>query len=173
MGDQGKNFMENGKRKDELSREEDYRDFEQRDLEDGWPYADESGASRKPVGNAAYGEAGGDFDRERDQGVRITRSGEEAGDPPAYPETGDERRTEDEDQLESDIAALIEDIPGVNSDAIDIRVEGRVVTLGGSVDTADERRLLEMKVLGVRGVERVRNRIETIGSDSHIPRDTD
>ncbi len=165
--------MENGKRKDELSREEDYRDFEQRDLEEGWPYDDESGASRKPVGNAAYGEADGNFDRERDDGVRITRSGQDAIDPPAYPETGDERSTEDDDQLESDIAALIENLHGINPDAIDIRVEGRAVTLSGSIDTPEERRLLEMKVLAVEGVEKVHNRIETIGSDSHIPRDTD
>lgn len=165
--------MENGKRRDEISREEDYRDFEQRDLDDGWPYDDDSLASRKPVGNAAYGEAGGNFDRERDDGFKITRTGQDEGDPPAYPETGNERRTEDDDQLESDIAALIEGLPGVNPDAIDIRVEGRVVTLRGSVDTAEERRLLEMKVLGVSGVERVHNRIETIGSDSHMPRDTD
>ncbi|PZU80374.1 MAG: transporter [Shinella sp.] len=165
--------MENGKRKDELSREEDYRDFEQRDLENGWPYDDDSAASRKPVGNAAYGEADGNFDRERDDGIRITRAGPDAGDTPAFPETGDERRTEDDDQLESDIAALIENLPGVNADLIDIRVESHVVTLRGSVDTADERRLVEMKVLGVKGIERVHNRLETIGSDSHIPRDTD
>ena len=49
--------MTNGARdRDEFSREEDYRDFEQRDIDGGWPYDDGAGAGAKPVANAAYGE---------------------------------------------------------------------------------------------------------------------
>jgi hypothetical protein len=39
----------------ETTREEDYRDYEERDLRDGWPYADADGGRRKS--NEAYGAA--------------------------------------------------------------------------------------------------------------------
>jgi osmotically-inducible protein OsmY len=43
------------------------------------------------------------------------------------------------------------------------------VTLRGAVDTAEERRAIELKVLGVTGVSKVKNFITTLGVDSHIP----
>lgn len=169
--------MANGKRKDELSREEDYREFEQRDLEDGWPYDDDSTSDTAPVDNSAYGEDGENSGRRRHEGYGITNADRNGNAPfserPEPPETGDERGVEDDDQLESDIAAVIENETDVNLDAIDIHVEDGVVTLRGEVDTVTERRLVELKVLGVKGVRRVRNHINTIGTDSHIPRDTE
>jgi osmotically-inducible protein OsmY len=56
---------------------------------------------------------------------------------------------------------------------LDIHVDGHVVTLRGSIDTVEERRAIELKVLGVKGVSEVKNFITTLGVDSHIPDDGD
>ncbi len=62
-------------RKTELSREDDYRDYDQRNIGDGWPYADGPGATASPVGNRAYGETGANFDRDRNEGFRVDTVG--------------------------------------------------------------------------------------------------
>src|SRR5690348_518398 len=48
----------------EKDREEDYRDFEQRDLGDGWPYADGEPVKRR---NADYGETSDELDPKNTQ----------------------------------------------------------------------------------------------------------
>ena len=165
--------MATGDDKKALSREEDYRDFEQRDIENGWPYDDEAGAVAPPVGNGAYGEEA-NFDRERNGGYRVTGV---AGDgqqmplrSPVLPET-DHR--ENSDQLEANIAAALEDMPDALLTGIDIHADGHVITLRGAVDTPEERRSIELRVLGVTGVSEVKNRITTMGVDTHIPSDID
>ena len=51
------------------SREEDYRDFEERDLEEGWPYADDGtaaqGSDNRPYGGTA------NFDSDGNAGFRL------------------------------------------------------------------------------------------------------
>ncbi|WP_454286945.1 BON domain-containing protein [Rhizobium arsenicireducens] len=163
-----------GDRKKDLSREEDYRDFEQRDIENGWPYDDGAGAASRPVGNSAYGETGANFDRERNGGYRITDVAADGGEgpvnAPVLPET-DHR--ENSDQLEADIADALDEMPESLLAALDIHADRHVVTLRGAVDTAEERRMIELRVLGVKGVSEVRNFITTMGVDTHMPRDTD
>jgi hypothetical protein len=160
--------------KKDLSREEDYRDFEQRDIENGWPYDDGAGAASRPVGNGAYGESGANFDRERNGGYRVTNVDADGGQAPlvspVLPET-DHR--ENSDQLEADVAAALEDLPDQLLNALDIHADGRVVTLRGAVDTAEERRMIERRVVAVSGVSAVRNMITTMGIDTHIPGDAD
>lgn len=160
--------------KKDLSREEDYRDFEQRDIENGWPYDDGAGAASRPVGNGAYGESGANFDRERNGGYRVTNvdanGGQKPLSSPVLPET-DHR--ENSDQLEADVAAALEDLPDLLLNALDIHADGRVVTLRGAVDTAEERRMIELRVVAVSGVSAVRNMITTMGIDTHIPGDAD
>lgn len=160
--------------KKDLSREEDYRDYTERDVNDGWPYADEPGAAAPRVGNAAYGGAGADFDRERNEGYRVTRADEDGLEhkpkDPVLPET-DHR--EDSDQLEADVTAAIEMLDGIDPDAIDVHADGHTVTLTGSVDTVGELRMLELAVLAVAGVTNVRNEVITLGVDTHIPSDAD
>ncbi len=160
--------------KKDLSREEDYRDFEQRDIENGWPYDDGAGAASRPVGNDAYGETGANFDRERNGGYRVTKVDTDGGQAPlvspVLPET-DHR--ENSDQLEADVAAALEDLPDLLLNALDIHADGHVVTLRGRVDTAEERRMIELRVVAVSGVSTVRNMITTMGVDTHIPSDTD
>lgn len=161
-------------RKTEFSREDDYRDYDQRNIGDGWPYADGPGATASPVENRGYGETGANFDRDRNEGFRVDTVDAEGFEPdvatPVLPTT-DGR--EDDDQLESDIATALDGLDETLLAGLDIHVDGHVVTLRGSVDTAEERRMIELKVLGVKGVSDVKNFITTLGVDSHIPSDTD
>lgn len=161
-------------RKTEFSREDDYRDYDQRNIREGWPYADGAGATATPVENRGYGETGANFDRDRNEGFRIDAINADGFEPdvatPVLPTT-DGR--EDDDQLESDIATALESHDDTILAGLDIHVDGHVVTLRGSVDTAEERRMVELKVLGVNGVSDVKNFITTLGVDSHIPDDGD
>lgn len=158
----------------DLSREEDYRDFEQRDIENGWPYDDGAGAASRPVANGAYGETGANFDRQRNGGYRVTEVAADGGqrplNSPVLPET-DHR--ENSDQLEADVAAALEDLPDTLLNALGIHADGHVVTLRGAVDTPEERREIELRVVSVRGVSAVRNLVTTMGVDTHIPSDID
>ena len=60
----------------DISREEDYRDYDTRNIDDGWPYADQAGATAPPVGNAAYGDTAANFDRERNKGFQVDSADE-------------------------------------------------------------------------------------------------
>lgn len=87
---------------------------------------------------------------------------------PVLPET-DHR--EDSDQLEADTRRS-KTCRTRCSPAFD-HADGHVITLRGAVDIAEERRSIELRVLGVRGVSEVKNHITTMGVDSHIPSDID
>ncbi|MDH4413688.1 MAG: BON domain-containing protein [Rhizobium sp.] len=161
-------------RKTEFSREDDYRDYDQRNIGDGWPYADGPGATASPVGNRAYGETGANFDRDRNEGFRVDPVDAEGFEPAlATPDRPSTDGREDDDQLESDIQIALETLDDSVLTGLDIHVDGHVVTLRGAVDTAEERRTIELKVLGVNGVSDVKNFITTLGVDSHIPEDGD
>lgn len=166
--------MAKGDPKTDFSGEEELRDDDQRNITEGWPYADGEGATAAPVGNRSYGETGANFDQERNEGFRIDAVDADGFEPalksPIIPAT-DHR--EDDDQLESDIMTVLEDLDDALLAGIDLHVEGHTVTLRGAVDTAEERRMVELKVLGVAGVTNVTNFITTLGVDSHIPSDAD
>lgn len=159
---------------DNLDREEDFRDYEERDIEDGWPYADESGAAGQPADNRPYGGAGANFDQDRNVGLRVENAEADGSEPalrsPVLPET-DHR--EESDQLEADVTEVIEMLDDIVLEALDVHVDGRVVTLTGSVDTAEERRRVELAALDVAGVSQVINQLRTRGVDSHMPADLD
>lgn len=159
-------------RKD-LSREEDYRDFDQRDRTDGWPYDDSVGAGARPVDNQAYGESA-NFDRDRNEGFRFSSADssglEHKPSDPVLPETN---HRETSDQIEADITTAIESLEDISVDAIDVHVDGHTVTLTGAVDTIAELRKLELAVLAVPEVREVDNQVITLGVDSHIPQDAD
>ncbi|CAH0340966.1 BON domain-containing protein [Rhizobium sp. CECT 9324] len=158
----------------EFSREDDYRDYEQRDIDNGWPYADGAGTAAEPVGNHGYGETGANFDRDRNKGFGVsTVEANGAQRAPTTPEVPSEDFGGDDDQLESDIDAALADLDETTLAGIDIQVDGHLVTLRGAVDTAEERRMIELKVLAIDGVNAVHNHITTLGIDSHIPSDTD
>ena len=147
-------------------------------ISNGWPYADGAGAAAEPVENHGYGETAANFDRDRNKGFGV--SSVEANGlqrAPATPALPDEDYGGDDDQLESDIDAALADLDETTLAGIDIQVDGQIdghlVTLRGAVDTAEERRLVELKVLAIDGVNAVHNHITTLGIDSHIPSDTE
>ncbi|PDT18199.1 hypothetical protein CO670_04620 [Rhizobium sp. J15] len=152
----------------ELSREEDYRDLEERNLDDGWPYADGNGPS-DPV-NRPYGETAANFESDPTQGFRIDGTDED----------GNENRLKDSlragmidrdesDDLEARVNDNIENIPGIDIDSIEVHADGHVVTLEGSVETIGMARKVELGALSVDGVHHVRNKLQLTGVDAHIP----
>jgi len=159
------------KTENDLSREEDFRDYEERDIEEGWPYADKPGAASKNVDNAPYG-ASGNFDRERNGGFRI--DGIEA--------YGQENRLRDrrlpetvgrenDDDLEERISEALENLEDLQMEMIDLHVDDTTVVLEGMVDDDALIRRIVATVQRVQGVSRVVNRITAGGVDSHIPDD--
>lgn len=160
--------------KTDLSREDDYRDFEQRDIDNGWPYDDGAGATAKPVANRGYGETEANFDRERNAGFHTNEVDSSGLEPqPALAVRPALHEREEDDQLESTVMDALSTEDDVTLISIDLHVESHRVTLRGSVDTAEDRRRIELKVLGVAGVSQVINHVTTLGADSHIPRDTE
>ena len=152
----------------ELSREEDYRDLEERNLDDGWPYADGSGAGSPE--NRPYGETAANFDSDPNRGFRIDGTDED----------GNENRLKDSlradtldrdnsDDLEERVNDNLESIPGVDIDSIEVHADGHVVTLEGSVETIGIARKVELGALSVDGVHHVRNKLQLTGVDAHIP----
>jgi hypothetical protein len=161
-------------KKTDFSTEEEFRDDDQRNITEGWPYADGEGATAAPVGNRGYGETSANFDQERNQGFRVDDVNADGFEPaPATPGLPTTDGREDDDQLESDVATALEAFDDDLLNGLDIHVDGHTVTLRGAVDTAEERRGIELKVLGVDGVSQVKNFITTLGVDSHIPDDGD
>ena len=55
-----------------VSREEDFRNSEERDTRDGWPYPDDDDA-RRAAQNVTYGTPGAGLDQLDNEGVAITR----------------------------------------------------------------------------------------------------
>ncbi|MFN3719481.1 MAG: BON domain-containing protein [Rhizobium rhizophilum] len=161
-------------RKTDFSAEEEFRDEDQRNIVEGWPYADGEGATSAPVANRSYGETSANFDQERNQGFRVEGVDADGFLPaPAVSDLPTTDGRENDDQLESDVSVALEGFDDTVLTGLDIHVDGHLVTLRGAVDTAEERRAIELKVLGVKGVSDVKNFITTLGVDSHIPDDGD
>lgn len=163
--------MNDGK---QASREDDFRDYEQRDIRDGWPYADSDG-DREAGQNAPYGTAEANFEQLDNKGVEV------AGDPeitdvdgaPLPFSDGEEDAIADDD-LEERIALSIEEDGRFDPDSLEITVSGGIADLDGSVDGEEERRRLIALVRGVKGVRAVQaGGLMMRGVDSHMPRDID
>ncbi|MBB3316810.1 hypothetical protein FHT77_002691 [Rhizobium sp. BK181] len=106
----------------ELSREEDYRDFEERNIDDGWPYADK-GQTGADSANGAYGEASG---REPNSGFRVDGVDEDGNENPLR----DSLRPglidrDDSDELEAKVAENLENIPDVDVGGIEVHADGQ------------------------------------------------
>ncbi|MBX4954379.1 BON domain-containing protein [Rhizobium lentis] len=152
----------------ELSREEDYRDLEERNLDDGWPYAD--GTAAGAPANRPYGETAANFDSDPNTGFRIDGTDKD----------GNENRLKDSlragaidrdesDELEARVNDALENIPEVDINSIEVHADGHVITLEGSVETIGIARKVELGALSVDGVHHVRNNLQLTGVDAHIP----
>ncbi|MBO9193963.1 BON domain-containing protein [Rhizobium sp. 16-449-1b] len=151
-----------------LSRSEDYRDFEERNIDDGWPYADTPDAAPAVPENRAYGETPANFDSSDNPGFRIDgidRDGNENRLKDSL--RADTIDRDDSDDLEARVTENIENVPEVDIDSIEVHADGHVVTVEGSVETIGIARKVELAASSVDGVHQVRNRLHTTGVDAH------
>lgn len=159
--------ISNGSR--ETSREEDYRDYEERDLDEGWPYPDGDTAKKKR--NEAYGAAPAGLEGDANPGTEIAGNPEirsEGG--PALAQ-GIAREAIDDDALEEEIFDQLTRRDDIDEDQITVTVRDGVAELTGSVDRAEAGFIAEQIAGAVPGVRFVRNRLVSLGTDSHIPDD--
>lgn len=148
-------------------REEDYRDFEERDLGEGWPYADGEPVKKR---NAAYGENTEELDPTN---FEVSRDPfiESEGGPNLFPE--EERGTINDDDIEEKIADRLSESGRWNDNQIEITVHDGIAEINGEVDTEQDSRLINQLVLATSGVRDTRNNLILLGADSHIPFDAD
>jgi len=153
----------------ETSREEDYRDFEERDLDEGWPYPDRDAAVGKR--NEAYGRAPAGLESDGNAGAEVA-------DAPAIRSAGGPTISRDiaheaieDDALEEQISDRIANHDDLDADQITVTVHHGMVELSGSVETAEASNLVARIASAVPGVAGVRNELVLTGLDSHIPGD--
>lgn len=153
----------------ETSREEDYRDFEERDLDEGWPYPDRDKAGGKR--NEAYGRSPGGLESDGNAGAEVA-------DNPAIRSSGGPTISRDiaheaieDDALEEDITDRMSNHDELDADQITVTVHNGRVELSGTVETAEASSLATRIAAAAPGVAGVRNRLVLTGLDSHIPGD--
>lgn len=157
---------------DDISREEDFRDYEERNIDDGWPYADQPGAASGPIDNAPYGTSTAKTETDRNPGFLV----EDAGFDGAEPRQRDSLRPgtlglEEADDLEERITDAIDRLGLIDMDLIDIRVERGITTIEGEVDDAETGNRILATIQNVSGVRHIRNHLRLAGVDSRIPDD--
>lgn len=157
---------------DNTTREEDYRDYDTRNIDEGWPYADPAGAATKPVGNAAYGDPNANFDRDRNRGYHVDgvdeRGFEEKNPDAVLPATDSFIESDD---VEERVTEALEGLDDVSMESIDLHVERGTVTLEGVVDDNATSSRIARTAEGIRGVQLVLNNLRVAGVDMHIPQD--
>ncbi len=155
-----------------LSREEDYRDFEERDRNDGWPYSDGSEASDTDPRNKEYGSTKANFDADASSGYIIDNADETGLEENADHTFGPLPATQiDDDSLEAAITDWLGRHSEIDANSFEIRVHGDTVVIQGSVETADDAKKIEALLLTIEQVRNVDNRLRTTSVDSHLPPD--
>lgn len=154
----------------DISREEDFRDFDDRNLDDGWPYADKPGQAAGPVDNAAYGNTNPETETGRNPGFLIDEAGFDGLEEPQR----DSLRPgtmglENWDDLEERVTDAIDALGIIDMDLIDIHVDRNNVTIEGQVDDAATSHNIIGATRNVAGVGRVINHLRLAGVDSRIP----
>jgi len=158
--------------KKELTREEDYRDYEERDLKDGWPYGDEEGSVSKSSDNRPYGGTAANFDEGSDKGFTVARTdadGQQEREPDSVVSTT--RGLQESDDIEERVMDALSEVEDVSPEMIDVRSDGSIIILEGEVDDAATARKLVKVARGISGVTGVRNELTVIGVDANIPED--
>jgi len=148
-------------------REEDFRDYQQRDLGEGWPYADSVPVKKR---NAAYGDTSDELDPTNTEITNDTFI-ESDGGPTLFPD--EEIGNITDDGIEEEVANRISDSGKWNDNQLTVTVHNGVVDIDGEVDTEHERQLINQIALRTPGVKFTRNNLILIGADSHIPSDAD
>ncbi|RWX78328.1 BON domain-containing protein [Neorhizobium lilium] len=157
---------------DDITREEDYRDYDTRNIDQGWPYADKPGAASDAVENAAYGDPEANFDRERNGGFLIDSAGADGLEEPLVDsEAPGTVGLEVSDDLEERITDALDELDVIEMNSIDVHVDQGNVTIEGTVDEADTARKIIRAIQGIAGVRKVTNNLQLVGVDSRIPDD--
>lgn len=154
------------------TREEDYRDYEHRDIDQGWPYADEISGSPTDPANRAYFEGAENFDEQGNPGFQTaddTRI-DSANGPDLIAD--DVEGDLDDDAIEAQLVERLEE-RGIDLSALEIRVSDGEATLSGAVETREDRRMIERLTLEQPGIGTVRNELTTLAVDAAIPGDFD
>ncbi|MBO9098491.1 MULTISPECIES: BON domain-containing protein [unclassified Rhizobium] len=158
--------------KKDTTREEDYRDYEERDLKEGWPYDDDAGASSEPSENRPYGETDANFDEGSNKSFTVARTDADGQqERQSNPLTSTTRDLVESDDIEERVMDALSDVEGASPEMIDVRSEGTVIILEGEVDDAATARQLGRIARSISGVTAVRNLIQIIGVDANIPDD--
>lgn len=151
----------------EKSREEDFRDYSERNIDDGWPYADNPERSGR---NAPYGEA-----TDLPPAGRMEIAGDtkidSSGGPSLLPV--EEAGIVNDDELEAKITDRILESGRWGENQLTVSVRNGVATLEGGVETEAERQALKEIAMSTRGITNVSDRLRLTGVDSHIPPDAD
>jgi len=165
-------------------RQEEYDDYKERDVDDGWPYDDGPALSRQPPSTAPYGNTRANFDRRFNPGFHETD--DPGGAPfedydndfgPAYAgragsrrrmpgrDTGPHRgkgprgyRRSDE-RIREDVSDRLTEEAQLDPSEVDVSVTDGEVTLSGHVAKRFEKRLAEDWAETVTGVVHVQNNI--------------
>ncbi|MBW9087509.1 BON domain-containing protein [Rhizobium wenxiniae] len=154
----------------DISREEDFRDFDDRNVDDGWPYADKPGQAAGPVDNAAYGNTNPETETGRNPGFLIDEAGFDGLQEPQRDSlrpgtTG----LENWDDLEERVTDAIDALGIIDMDLIDIHVDRNNVTIEGQVDDAATSHAIVRAAQKVSGIGRIINHLRLAGVDSRIP----
>jgi len=156
----------------DISREEDFRDYDDRNIDEGWPYDDAAGAGARPVDNAAYGDPKANFDSGRNRGYRVDEADFDGLEERVVDSTSPGTEgLEESDDLEERVTDSIESLDVVPMEAVDVHVDGGVVTLEGVVDDAATSRKIGRHIQTIAGVRQVVNNLRLAGVDSRIPDD--
>jgi hypothetical protein len=154
----------------ETAREEDYRDYEERDVDEGWPYADADGdLGRKR--NAAYGQSAANFDSEANPGTETAGGTAIASEGGPSISKSIAHDAIDDDALEEEVSDRLSLDDRIDESQITVTIHDGVAELSGSVETRDQQFVAEQIVATVAGIRFVRNRLVLTGLDSHIPYD--
>jgi hypothetical protein len=148
-------------------REEDFRDYNERDLGEGWPYADGEPVKKR---NAEYGKASDELDPTNMEVASETFI-ESDGGPSLFPE--DEGGSIDDDAIEEEISTKLSDSGRWDDNQFEITVHGGIATIEGEVETEHDRQVINQIVLRTAGIRKTVNNLILIGADSHIPSDAD
>lgn len=159
------------KRPDPTAREDDYRDYDDRDIGEGWPYSDQDSVRRDP--NSPYGSSVSNFDKSNGPGIEVSTN-------PVIRSSGGPRKNHEaaldaiaDDDIEERIYAVLEADKNLNTTGISVTVHNGVAELSGRVERQEDRVHIGRAVLAVSGVRDIADDLITIAADSHIPPDAD
>ncbi len=154
---------------DDLSREEDFRDYEARDVEAGWPYDDASGVGSRPLDNQAYGRPGANFDESRNRGFQTDDAGFDGLEEPVrdatHPVTSG---AEEDDECEERLTDAIEALGVVDMNSLDVHVVRGKATLIGVIDDEQRRRQIVDAAERVPGIRAVLDNLRVAGTDGRV-----